>query len=163
MDKRLIIGWALNAIWLLHLVFKNKSGWLSKSIAILLLTIPYLGFIFYFIFYVWDVPPPQPLYMRQNKPNHYGKTEYGASDNRFNVEGSLNDVHGIRKFVKKNYWIYCGIVTFGLVIILFGLMSTIGAGGSYLNWWGGPVFGPAAIFIGILFIYVMIKTPRKEK
>ena len=78
MDKRLIIGWALNTVWLLHLVFKNKSGGLSKSIAILLLSIPYLGFIFYFIFYVWDVPPPQPPNMRQNVPNHYGKTEYGA-------------------------------------------------------------------------------------
>jgi fatty acid desaturase len=163
MDRRLLVGWALNAIWLLHLVFKNKSGRLSKAIAILLLTIPYLGFIFYFIFYVWDVPPPQPLYMRQNRPNHYGKTEFGASDNQFDVEGSLNDVRGIRKLVKRKFSIHIGIVLIGLVIILFGLMSTIGPGGSYLNWWGGPVFGPAAIFIGILFLYVMTKAPRKEK
>lgn len=166
MDKRLLVGWALNAIWLLHLVFKNKSGLMGKSIAILLLSFPYLGFIIYFIFYVWYVPPPQPPFMRQNVPNHYGRSTYGASDKPFNVEGSLNEVRSVRQLVQKKFWIRCGVLLFGLVIILFGVMSTlgvVGVGGSYSNWWGGSVFGPAAVFIGFLFIYVMIKTPRKER
>jgi hypothetical protein len=163
MDKRLIIGWCLNAVWLLHIVFRNKYGLIGKSIAILLLCVPYLGFIFYFIFFVWDVPPPQPPFMRQNIPNHYGKTEYESADNFHNNERSLYERRGVRQLVQKKLWIRCGVMICGLVIILFGLMSTLGIGGSYVNWWGGTVFGPAAAFIGVLFIYVLTKAPTRKE
>ena len=133
---------------------------MGKSIAILLLGVPYLGFIFYFIFFVWDVPPPQPLSMRQNVPDHYGKTEYGSTGYS---EKALYEGRGARSLVQKKLWARCGVILFGLTIVLFGLMSTVGVGGSYRNWWGGPVFGPAAIIIGILFIYILTKTPRRKK
>jgi hypothetical protein len=160
MDKRLIIGWLLNAVWLLHLIFKNRYGLMGKSIAILLLGVPYLGFIFYFIFFVWDVPPPQPPSMRQNVPNHYGKTEYGSTHES---ERALYEGRGARLLVQKKLWARGGVLLFGLIIILFGLMSTLGIGGSYVNWWGGTVFGPAAVVIGILFIYVLTKAPRRKE
>ncbi len=172
MDNSLIIGWALNAIWLFHIVFKNKSGRRYKIIAILLLTVPYLGFIFYFIFYVWDVPPLQPLFMRQNVPDHYGNTTFGKAPYRsvaprrtrrkLRRAERVKGIEDIPRLVKKKIWLRVGFLLLGLTIILLGLKGTLGVDGSYRNWWGGLVFGPAAIFIGVLFIYVMARKPRKK-
>jgi hypothetical protein len=79
MIEKLIIGWAINSVCLFHLFFKYKGGKLSNAIAIGILTVPYLGTVFYLIFFVWNIPPSQPMHLRQNRMNHYGRTEYGEN------------------------------------------------------------------------------------
>jgi hypothetical protein len=171
MNDTLIIGWALNAIWLFHLGLRNKSSRRYKFIALLVLTIPYLGFILYFIFFVWDYPPPQPLYMRQNVPNHHGGTTFGnvpygsispRQTRRFHNAETEKGIESIPRIIRKTIWLRIGVLLIGLAFILSGLKATLVGDGSYRNWWGGHVSGPIAIFIGLLFIYVTTKTPRKK-
>jgi hypothetical protein len=164
MNNALIIGWALNAIWLFHLVFKNKSTRLYKFIAVLILTIPYVGFIFYFIFYVWDVPPPSPLFMRA--PDRYGYKNYGGSDRqerrRLRKFETEKGIEGLPRLLKKKSWLRVGFLLISLALILGGLKATLFGDGSYRNWWGGLVFGPAAIFMGLILIYFTTRTPQKK-
>lgn len=164
MNNTLIIGWALNSIWLFHLRFKNKASSGYKFIAALLLVIPYLGFIFYFIFYVWDVPPPQPLFMRAPRYGH--KTFENATprreQRRLRKYETLQGIEGLQRILKKNNWLWFGFILIGLALILGGLKAMLFGDGSYRNWWGGLAFGPAAIFIGLILFYVITRTPRKK-
>lgn len=48
-----------------------------------------------------------------------------------------------------------GIVFFGIGAILNSPIL------GYRNWWGGLVFGPAAILVGALFFFVLVMHPEK--
>lgn len=161
LDQRLLGGWMINAVWLPHLFFWNRSPLPGKIAGLFLLAIPGLGFLLYFILLVWDIPPPQPKHMRQNRMNHYGTSEYGNDDDdpEFSMESTLS----IRKLVEQKPWIRCGVFMVGSTITLLGLSAILGLGGSYRNWWGGRVFGPPAVLIGIGCIYVMTMPSRKRK
>jgi uncharacterized membrane protein HdeD (DUF308 family) len=48
---------------------------------------------------------------------------------------------------------------FGLVIISAGVVSLRHGDSSYQNWWGGVVFAPLGIILGVLFILGAIFKP----
>lgn len=76
-ENKVIVGWVVNAVLLLHYFFKLKGSKQVKIISLSLLIIPYLGALFYVIFFIWEVPPPQPKYLRQYRMNHYGNINSG--------------------------------------------------------------------------------------
>jgi tellurite resistance protein TehA-like permease len=49
-----------------------------------------------------------------------------------------------------------GLGFFGTIIILMGLSSIYSGNLNYSNYWGGVVFAPIAIIIGILVLIVVI-------
>jgi hypothetical protein len=164
MTEKLIIGWAINSVCLLHFFFKFKGGKLNKIIALILLTIPYLGALAYLIFFVWDVPPPQPILLRQNRMNHYGRTEFGE------VSDDITERREIKypTFKTKPETIpnpakkmttaaRAALILICLVIITYGISSIYQGSWSYSAWHGGGlIFGPLAIVIGCLMIYLII-------
>lgn len=164
MTEKLIIGWAINSLFLMHLIFRHKGGISSKVIALILLAIPYLGSIFYLIFFVWHIPPPQPMYLRQNRMNHYGRTEFGESgsdvfeSSKAPYETSKNRTGPIDNPAKKMIVAArAALVLIGLIIITYGIKSISQGMWIYPSWFGGGlVFGPLAILGGCLFIYVVV-------
>jgi uncharacterized membrane protein len=57
---------------------------------------------------------------------------------------------------KKQIFVRSILVFICLILIAAGIRSILQGDMTYKNYWGGMVFGPAAIAVGILFIYVII-------
>jgi len=74
--KIAVIGLFLNLIWLPHIWFKAKGDFRRY----LILGLPYIGGILYFIFYVWQIPHPAPKHLQMNKTNHHGRSEWDVRD-----------------------------------------------------------------------------------
>jgi len=160
-EKKLIVGWLVNAIFLLHYFLKLKGSRQIRIIALSLLVIPYFGALAYAIFFVWEVPPPQPRYLRQNKMNHYGNTNFGEDTEDiirgrgeqypiFNTEtDTINNPAKRAQTIGR-----AALVLMWSVIILYGVFSIRGGVWSYPVWHGvGLVFGPFAILMGGIMIY----------
>ena len=65
---------------------------------------------------------------------------------------------------KKNC--FCGRsvgILICLALIVQGIFSLYKSGGIYRNYWGGLVFAPIGILVGILFIYLIISMEYTEK
>ena len=63
----------------------------------------------------------------------------------------------ILKKKSKKLFIRSGLVLVALVIIGTGLIPLIFKGNLfYSNWWGGLVFAPLAVLIGIFFLYIVL-------
>jgi hypothetical protein len=60
-------------------------------------------------------------------------------------------------------------IVLGLILIFQGAAGIMGNRWTYSNYWGGGVFAPFAILMGVLFIYIAIfrydafKKPRVDK
>lgn len=129
------------------------------------------------IFWIFNMPPRQPIHLRQNRWNHYGRTEFGSNDNAYSDNVKMTRAERREKERaekraqrrKKNPKSKVRIserIDISLIIIigfsainimLYGLIAMRDGGGSYTNWWGGSVYGPAAIIVGILLIVLIIK------
>jgi len=163
-ENKLIIGWLINAVFLLHYFFKLKGNKQNKIIALSLLTIPYFGALTYAIFFVWEVPPPQPKYLRQNRMNHYGNTAFGEDTEEItegreeypifdtSTEKIKNPAYRKAQTIGRS-----ALVLMWLIIILYGVFSIRGGSWSYPAWHGGGlVFGPFAILLGGIMIFQIL-------
>jgi hypothetical protein len=56
---------------------------------------------------------------------------------------------------KARFW----IGFFSLILILQGSAALYMGRPYYRNYWGGPVFPPAAIVIGLLGLWIVVKNP----
>jgi len=65
----------------------------------------------------------------------------------------------------KKLFIRSGLIFVALIIIGAGLVPLVLKGDLfYSNWWGGLVFAPLAVLIGIFFLYlVFFKYEKIEK
>jgi hypothetical protein len=165
MTDKLIIGWAINSVCLIHLIIRHEGGKASKFIALMMLAMPYLGAILYFIFFVWKIPPPQPHHLRHDRMNHYESTEYGnekESDSSRAGTPPSGTSKRKRRFIggPSTSTILIARVAFsllGFVFIIYGILSIFRGMWSFDLWPGGAsVFGPVAILGGCLLIYALI-------
>jgi len=160
-ENKLLIGWLVNSVCLLHLYARLKEDTRLTIIALSLLSIPYLGGLLYLIFFVWEIPPPQPMYLRQNKMNHYGNTTFGedAEDiieggEKYPIFGTTNEKIENPAYKRAQTIGRTALILMWSTIILYGVFSIHGGYGSYPAWHGGGlVFGPFAIFLGGIMIY----------
>lgn len=51
----------------------------------------------------------------------------------------------------------------GVLILCFGVATLMKGKLQYPNYWGGPVFAPFAILVGVLGIFVGIVSVRKAR
>jgi hypothetical protein len=57
----------------------------------------------------------------------------------------------------KKLFVRSGLALVALMIIGTGLIPLVLKKNSfYLNWWGGLVFAPLAVIVGIFFLYIVI-------
>lgn len=65
-----------------------------------------------------------------------------------------------KALTRKQHFAFAG---FGLLILSIGV-STLGFGSlHYSNWWGGMVFAPFAILVGLAAIGVALVARRKQE
>lgn len=72
MVRFILLGYALNAIgiaWFCKRIIRAPS--LMQTAALLLQAVPYAGFFFIYFFFVWEVPPKQPRYLRCRRSGLY--------------------------------------------------------------------------------------------
>jgi hypothetical protein len=67
----------------------------------------------------------------------------------------------MKKNTKKQFE-RSGLVLVALMIIGTGLIPMVSKGNLfYSNWWGGLVFAPLAVLVGIFFLYIVIFKYKK--
>ena len=47
------------------------------------------------------------------------------------------------------------LLYFGFILILMGIVAILKGTWHYLNYWGGLIFAPSAILVGLLLLYIV--------
>ncbi|NVK21737.1 MAG: hypothetical protein HWD86_04415 [Kangiellaceae bacterium] len=165
MNLGIVIGFAINALCLLHFSLRGgftRTGKLTQLLTIILLLIPYLGALIYFVWFVWQPPAPSPSHLQQKRWNHYGKSE-ALGDYEQVIENQKGQTNVQKEYsTKSKNLLRTFLIVFGFLISIYGSLSIRDGDWFYQNHWGLNVFGPISILCGILMIAIGIFSKMDE-
>lgn len=150
-------------------LYRARDHMFLRVLAMPLPLLPILGPLM--IFWIFNMPPIQPRHLRQNRWNHYGKTEFGndGNDSTYSIydggKKGRKKAKSVHASKYKRPWQITTIIVIGFLamnIMMYGLNAIHNGSWNYYNWWGGLVFGPVAVIIGLLLIVWLIKISNEQ-